>query len=85
LQDRIFRDYLVRGALRDILNGRGATVDQAQYAAAKQWASVAVPAGYRTRRGTVSDGTLTYYPGPANRANIHGTRALRAFLGDLTR
>ncbi len=89
LQDRIFKDYLLPtagdGALGNFLNGGRATVDQAQLAAARQWASIAVPRGYRTKSGSVSDGTASYYPEPANRANLHQTQALRAFLGDLAR
>lgn len=89
LQDRIFRDYLLptagRGALSDFLNGGRATIDQAQLAAARRWASIAVPQGYQSRSGSVSDGTVSYYPPPANKANLRQTQALRTFLADLAR
>jgi hypothetical protein len=87
LQDQIFSNYPVptagNGALGDFINNGVGTVDQAQLAAAHQWASVAVPAGYRTQNGAISNGSMTYYGDPANRANISETQALRAFLGGL--
>jgi len=89
MQDRIFADDLVptagNGALGNFMtNGKG-SVDDAQYAAAHQWASVAVPRGYLTQDGSVSDGNMTYYGGPANRANMRETLALRAFLSGSAR
>jgi hypothetical protein len=89
LQDRIFKDYLVPtagdGALSDFLSGGRATIDQAQLAAARQWASIAVPQGYQTKNGSVSDGAASYYEPPANKASLHQTQALRVFLADLAR
>jgi hypothetical protein len=90
LQDRIFAEYLVptahNGALgRYIFEGTG-TVDDAQYAAAREWASIALPQGRLTESGRRSDGTMTYYDkGPANRANVSATNALRAYLMNLHR
>lgn len=89
LQDRIFAEFLVptagNGALGRFMTTGEGTVDQAQAAAARQWASIAVPAGMRTQTGAVSDGTMTYYGGPANRANVEATEALRTFLRDIQR
>lgn len=89
LQDRIFSDFLVptagNGALGRFMTTGEGTVDQAQAAAARQWASIAVPAGMRTQTGAVSDGAMTYYGGPANRANGEATQALRTFLQDVQR
>jgi len=89
LQDRIFAEFLIPkaggGALGNLLNRGEGTVDQAQLAAAHEWASVAVPAGYRTKRAGISNGTMSYYAGPANRANMNATQALREFLTDLAR
>ena len=86
LQDRIFRDYLIKqggGALANlVVNGEG-TVDAAQYSAAKTWASIATPAGDRVGKNAgsyVSDGTDSYYEGPANHANMKATNALRSHL-----
>lgn len=88
LQDRIFTDFLISkaggGRLAAFINKGQGTVDDAQYAAAKEWASVAVPAGYATRHKGVSDGTMSYYGGPANSANVRATQALRTFLTDLS-
>ena len=88
MQDRIFVEYLVptagNGALgRYVANGAG-TADQAQVAAARQWASIGVPAGLHTETGRVSDGTMTYYDkGPANHASVKATQALHSFLQNL--
>jgi hypothetical protein len=88
LQDRIFAEYLVqrRAPLaRFIFHGTG-SVDDAQYAAAQEWASVAVPQNYRTRHGRLSDGGTTFYDGgPANRASSRATGAVRRYLMNLHR
>jgi muramidase (phage lysozyme) len=88
LQDRIFAEFLVRRRAplaRFIFNGVG-SVDDAQYAAAQEWASVAVPRHYRTKHGRLSDGSMTYYDGDhANRASSRATRAVRSFLTNLRR
>jgi hypothetical protein len=88
LQDRIFAEYLVPqtpGLANFIYHGRG-TVDDAQYAAARQWASIALPRGRQTERGRVSDGTMTYFDrGSANGASVSATNALRVYLINLHR
>ena len=87
LQDQIFEHYLVPtagdGALGRFMTSGAGTVDQAQFAAAQQWASIAVPAGYRTQRDAISNGMMSYYGGPANRANLNETQALRSLLSNL--
>jgi hypothetical protein len=89
MQDRIYAEFLIPkagdGALGTLLNRGEGTVDQAQLAAAREWASVAVPAGYPTKERGISDGTMSYFPPPANRASMEATRALREFLRDLAR
>jgi hypothetical protein len=87
LQDRIFAEYLVPntpGLANFIFRGRG-TADDAQYAAAKQWASIAVPQGRLTRGRQISNGRMTYFDdtGPANSANSSATNALRTYLMNL--
>jgi LysM repeat protein len=85
LQERIFRDFLLQkagnGKLADfVLNGKG-SVDSAQLAAAKEWASIAVPAGYKNKYGIVSDGNLSYYQKTGqNAASATASRELRALL-----
>ncbi|HKU65436.1 MAG TPA: hypothetical protein VJQ06_10285 [Rhizomicrobium sp.] len=89
MQDRILAEFLIPqagdGSLDNLLNRGEGTVDQAQNAASRKWASVAVPAGYPTRDRGISDGTMSYYADPANRASMDTTRALREFLTDLAR
>ncbi|MBT8769603.1 hypothetical protein J7302_26210, partial [Pseudomonas sp. DB1] len=80
LQEFIFSDYLLEKAgggylARFVKHGKG-SIDDAQYAAAKEWASIAAPCNYLIKDGRSSDGTLSYYESRANRANIDSTRAL---------
>jgi hypothetical protein len=89
LQDRILAEYLIphtRGLANFIYHGQG-SVDDAQYAASQVWASIAVPQGRRTKLGRVSNGRMTYFDntGPANRANLDATNALRNYLANLRR
>jgi LysM repeat protein len=90
MQERIFRDFLLEkaggGVLADfVLHGRG-SVDGAQLAAAKEWASIGVPAGYRNTYGVVSNGHTSYYERAGqNSANSGATDALRNFLTTLAR
>ena len=97
LQERVFRDYLLKqaggGVLSDfVLHGRG-SVDQAQAAAAKMWASIATPAGYPISRYRVvngrkvyyiSNGRMSYYEHPGqNAASAAATRDLHNFLTEI--
>ena len=86
LQDRIFAEFLIPRPLRDfIFNGTG-TVDDAQDAAARIWASIAVPQGRLTETRQISRGDRTYYDrSPANRASRSATNALRTYLINLPR
>lgn len=74
MQDRIFEDYLVktkRRGIMDFVTGKSGQVRDAVYATAKEWASVAVPAGMRTESGRISDGRMTFYDRQGkNRASI---------------
>lgn len=91
MQERFFRDYLLEkagnGDLASFVKHGEGTVDDAQYAAAKEWASIAVPAG-RTinpkNGGLISDGTLSYYQSEANGANLEASNTLRKALSDMT-
>jgi hypothetical protein len=69
-----------------VKKGKG-SVDEAQLAAARQWASIAVPKGLRISKdhgGLVSDGTLSYYEDPGqNGANMKSTNKLRAVLEEV--
>jgi hypothetical protein len=97
MQERIFREYLFDkaggGALAAfVVRGHG-TVDTAQYAASKEWASIATPAGYAIGRYHkvngrkvyyISNGRMSYYERPGqNAANMTSTSQLRHFLEEI--
>jgi hypothetical protein len=80
MQEKIFSDFLIYhaggGGLARFIKQRIGTVDDAQYAASKEWASIAAPSGLPIKNGTISDGTLSYYESSANRANMNSTNRL---------
>ncbi|WP_035467425.1 hypothetical protein [Burkholderia sp. WSM2232] len=61
MQERFFRDYLFNkaggGALADFVKNGKETIDDAQYAAAQEWASISAPRGCRFK--TVEYRTVT--------------------------
>jgi len=63
MQERIFKEFLIpkRKGLADYLNGGKTSLNQAQYEASMEWASIPVPKGYKTKTGKVSNGNVTYY------------------------
>ena len=85
MQERVFREFLIDKAGGGVLaafikEGKG-TVDQAQYAAAKEWASIGVPKGYKNKYDVVSNGNLSYYQKEGqNAANSKATQELRTLL-----
>jgi hypothetical protein len=87
MQERVFREYLIKkaggGALaRFVIDGKG-TIDDAQHAAAKEWASIASPSGYKIKDGRVSNGSLSYHESAANHANKTSSSNLRAILQEI--
>jgi hypothetical protein len=84
LQERVFAEFLFKkaggGRLNGFVRNGSGSVDDAQYAAAKEWASIAAPAGRTVSDGRVSDGNLSYYAGAANSASSESTVALRQML-----
>jgi len=89
LQDRIFAEYLLPhtpGLANFIFHGRG-SVEDAQYAAARRWASIAVPQGRLTYHRRRSNGHMTFFDntGHANRASESATNALITYLSNLRR
>jgi hypothetical protein len=87
MQERVFREYLIYkaggGVLgRFVVDGKG-TVDDAQHAAAKEWASIASPNGYKIKDGRTSNGSLSYHESAANHANKTSTSNLRAILQEI--
>lgn len=60
-QDYIFTNCLVYGAAKKFLYGKSENANDALYLISKQWASMPVPKGYKTKSGRISDGTNAYY------------------------
>ena len=88
MQEILFSDYLLdkagNGKLGDFVKYGKGTVDDAQYAASKEWASIAAPAGRVISDGRTSDGSLSYYSGAANTASLESTSSLRNILIELS-
>lgn len=86
LQERIFREYLIptkRPNLgKFVLKGIG-TAQNAQFEAAKEWASIATPEGLAISKkygGYISDGKKSYYESRANHANPDSTKMVKQIL-----
>ncbi|WP_160285495.1 EF-hand domain-containing protein [Pseudomonas knackmussii] len=84
MQERVFSEYLFKKAgggvlARFVEDGRG-SVDDAQYAASKEWASISTPAGRSIYDGRISNGEMSYYSGNANSGNQESTNNLRLLL-----
>lgn len=63
MQEKVFREFLIskRSTLYEFVrNGKGNIID-AQYDAAQEWASVAVPKGKPIGSGAISNGKKSYY------------------------
>lgn len=84
MQERVFREYLFNkaggGVLARFVKNKQGSVDDAQYAASKEWASIAVPQGKTTSNGAISNGSYSYYQSGANSAIMGSTNKLRALL-----
>ena len=84
MQERVFREFLIDkaggGALAAFLKNGVGTVDDAQNAAAKEWASIAAPKGRAIQDGRISDGTLSHYESSTNHAFMPSTNSLRDIL-----
>ncbi len=88
MQERFFKEYLIEkaggGRLSAFVKHGQGSVDDAQYAAAKEWASIAVPNGKTIKGGEiVSNGNLSFYESNANHANHQSTAALRSLLQEI--
>lgn len=75
MQDRIFNEYLTgpkkRPRLYAYLSGKSNDVYGAAADAAQEWASVAMPIGFKLRSGAQADGLKSYYDNSKNnRASI---------------
>lgn len=89
MQERMFSDFLIfhagKGVLAKFIKEGVGTVDDAQYAASKEWASIAAPVGCHIRDGRVSDGTLSYYEGANNHAYMPSTNIFRDVLVEISK
>jgi hypothetical protein len=87
MQERFFRDYLLNkaggGKLAAFVKKGQGTVDDAQFAASQEWASIAAPSGRAISTGAISNGTMSYYQGSANSANSVSTTKLRKILEEI--
>ena len=59
-----------------VRNGKGNLTD-AQYDAAQEWASIALPKGSKNKFGVISDGSVGYHQSGTNRANSHSTAKVK--------
>ncbi|MEX3786353.1 glycoside hydrolase family 19 protein [Paraburkholderia sp. BR14374] len=88
VQERMFGEFLIfhagGGVLAKFIKQGVGTVDDAQYAASKEWASIAAPAGCRIKDGRISDGSLSYYEGANNHAYMPSTNRLRSTLAEIS-
>lgn len=73
MQDRIFDEYLIdkkRPQIIAYLEGKG-SINDAMYAAAKEWASIGVEKGKKISKGRTAKGGESYYAGDGlNKAHI---------------
>nr|WP_321943740.1 hypothetical protein [Paraburkholderia tropica] len=87
MQERVFRDYLFNkaggGRLAAFVRHGQGTIDDAQYAASQEWASISAPQGKQISDGRVSDGHMSYYQGAANSNNDTSTAKLRDVLNQV--
>ncbi|MDI3262294.1 MAG: hypothetical protein QJR11_05745 [Fulvimonas sp.] len=87
MQERVFKEFLLDkaggGALGAFVKKGIGTVDDAQYAASKEWASIAAPKGRPIKNGEISDGTLSYYESAANMANLKSSKELNEILEEI--
>lgn len=87
MQERVFREFLFQkaggGKLSAFVQEGEGTIEDAQLAAAKEWASIAVPKNHKIKNGTLSDGTVSYYQSGANSANQASTKKLVEILKTL--
>lgn len=85
MQERVFREHLLaKGAgkvVRQFILEGNVEIADAQYAAAKVWASICAPLGYVDNAGNPTNGRETYYKKDgANHASIEATESLVSFL-----
>lgn len=83
LQDRIFVEYLLknkRKAIWNYIHGKSNDLRGAMLAASQEWSSFAAPAGAKTRRGFISDGSMSFYHGNGvDRASVGAAQSAAMF------
>lgn len=87
MQERFFREYLFSkaggGALAAFVKSGKGTIDDAQYAAAQEWASISTPQGRPIQDGRISNGHMSYYQSAANTNNDASTGKLLDILNKI--
>lgn len=73
------------GKLTAFVKRNEGTVEDAQYAASQEWASIAAPNGKGITGGRISDGSQSYYESATNSANSKSTQKLREILIEIHR
>jgi LysM repeat protein len=80
---QITPDPMREAKLKLKLSGNEKFDENAQYEAAKEWASIATPQGYQISQncgGHISDGTKSFYESTANHANKKSTEMVKEIL-----
>ena len=82
MQERVFKEYLLKGrsSIYNLICTGTATVDQAMVDASKEWASIALPKGFKNKFGVMSDGSIGYHQSGTNRANSHSTLKVKTIF-----
>ncbi|MFX6895492.1 peptidoglycan-binding protein, partial [Acinetobacter baumannii] len=71
MQEQVFREFLIskRTKISQFVRKGIGSLRDAQYDAAQEWASVAVPKGLPLKNGKISDGNKSYYEKPGQNSS----------------
>ncbi len=86
MQEQVFREFLISKRTKlyqFVIKGNGSLID-AQYDAAQEWASVAVPKGLPLKNGKISDGKKSFYEKTGqNSSSAESTKMVLEILGKI--
>ncbi|TPU60581.1 LysM peptidoglycan-binding domain-containing protein [Acinetobacter baumannii] len=88
MQEQVFREFLIskRTKLSQFVRKGIGSLRDAQYDAAQEWASVAVPKGLPLKNGKISDGNKSYYEKPGqNSSSPESTKMVLEILEKIHR
>lgn len=79
MQEKVFKEHLLRGrsSIYNLITIGSSTVDQAMIDASKEWASIALPKGYKNKYGILSEGNIGYHESGTNKANKNSTEKVK--------